>query len=116
LGAGPGAGAGGALAALGPGSGLGHSGEAGDGLDLSPYIARLRHSAAACAPRRHSHPGLATAQVRFCVAPNGVATDVELQESTGSAELDRAALDCVVPGAAPFPPADRCLVVPLNFQ
>jgi TonB family protein len=103
-------------ALTGSGIGSGASTGSGAGLDLAPFLERLRRSAVSCAPRRRSHDGTATAQVRFCVGAGGAATSVALLESTGSGELDRAAIDCVVPGAAPFPPIDRCLVVPLRFQ
>ena len=92
---------------------------AGEGLlDLSPYLDRIRRSASSCAPRRLGaavgRPRLA--RVRFCVGSRGEATAISLVESSGSAAFDRAAVDCVIPGAAPFPPIDRCLVVPLRFH
>ncbi len=109
---------GGAGPGVGTGDGFGHGAAvaSGRGLDLAPFLERLRRSAEACAPRRHRQGGETTALVRFCVGPGGAATSVALLESTGSSELDRATLDCVIPGAMPFPPADRCLVVPLRFQ
>ncbi|MHB8417505.1 MAG: energy transducer TonB [Myxococcales bacterium] len=87
----------------------------GGGLDLSPFLERLRRSAAECATRRRHALG-SVAEVRFCVGRDGAPNSASLVESSGYADLDRAALDCVVPRAAPFPPIDRCLVVPLRFQ
>jgi TonB family protein len=101
-----------------PGLGSGPS----PAIDLQPFIDRLRRSAERCgsvAPRGRGSDRGSRAQVglvRFCVAPDGAPTALSLVESTGDQALDRAALECIVPGAAPLPAADRCLVVPLRFH
>jgi TonB family protein len=87
------------------------------GLDLGAFVERLRRSAQRCAPRRLA-PGaeVSLARVRFCVDPSGQPEAVTLLQSTGDAQLDRAAVECVIPGAAPLPASDSCLVVPLRFS
>jgi len=83
----------------------------GGDLDPMAFFERLQRAAQRCSGPR---PGEGT--VRFCVGADGAPTDVSLVQSTGSFALDDAALHCVIPGAAPFPHADRCLVVPLVFR
>jgi TonB family protein len=87
------------------------------GPDIGVFVERLRRSAQRCSLRRGA-PGAeaALARVRFCVDAHGVPQEVSLLQSTGDPRLDRDALDCVVPGAAPLPSSDRCLVVPLRFS
>jgi TonB family protein len=86
-------------------------------LDLGAFVERLRRSAQRCSPRRLGPRGEASlARVRFCVGPSGRPEAVTLLQSTGDARLDRAAVECVIPGAAPLPTSDRCLVVPLRFN
>jgi TonB family protein len=80
-------------------------------IDLSPFYHRLQASAHRCAGVR---PG--SAKVHFCVGEGGAPTDVALVQSSGNFALDEAAVSCVVPGAAPFPPLDRCLTVPVTFR
>jgi TonB family protein len=85
--------------------------------DLGLFVERLKRSARRCSPRRLGPGGEASlARVRFCVSRSGRPEAVTLLQSTGDARLDRAAVDCVIPGAAPLPASDRCLVVPLRFN
>jgi TonB family protein len=80
-------------------------------LDLRPFFQRLQAAAHRCAGTREGE-----ARVRFCVDPAGNPTQISLVQSSGNFALDDAALHCVIPGAAPLPLTDRCLVVPLVFR
>jgi len=51
----------------------------------------------------------------FCLDAAGAATSVAPVTSSGSALLDRAATDCVLPGALPVPDAAGCYRVPVVF-
>ena len=68
---------------------------------------RLAWSAARCAPAsavrlsRHGVPGV---PLHFCLDASGRPSEVGLLGTTGSDQLDRAARDCVLPGALPLPP------------
>ncbi len=107
----------GAGAGTGRGTGAGAGPPTGvPGLDLAPILDRLRASARACAPRARRGLADRVARVRFCIGPDGSPSSVALLSSSGAGALDRAAVDCVVPGAAPFPPIASCLVVPLRFR
>jgi len=44
-----------------------------------------------------------------------VARALSLEGSTGSAVLDRSALECVVPGAQPLSGFEGCFLVPVRF-
>jgi TonB family protein len=91
--------------------------EAGGGPNLGAFVERLRKSAQRCSPKRLGTAGeRSMARVRFCVDSLGKPEAVTLLQSTGDPRLDRAALECVIPGAAPLPATDRCLVVPLRFS
>lgn len=79
---------------------------------------RLAWSAARCAPAsavrlaRHGVPGV---PLHFCLDRSGTPSGVGLLGTTGSDQLDRAARDCVVPGALPLPPAQGCYTVEVRF-
>jgi outer membrane biosynthesis protein TonB len=79
---------------------------------------RLAWSAARCAPAaavhlaRHGVPGV---PLHFCLDASGKPSGVGLLGTTGSDQLDRAARDCVVPGALPLPPAQGCYTVEVRF-
>jgi hypothetical protein len=85
---------------------------------LAALSERLAWSAARCAPAevvrtvRHAVPGV---PLRFCLDAAGRPSDVGLLGTTGSEVLDRAARDCVVPGALPLPPAPGCYTVEVRF-
>jgi outer membrane biosynthesis protein TonB len=81
---------------------------------------RLAQSAARCTPAEAARLGWSkdgglAVPVHFCLDAAGRPSDVGLQGSTGSDLLDRAARDCVVPGAVPLPPAPGCYTVPVLF-
>jgi outer membrane biosynthesis protein TonB len=79
---------------------------------------RLAWSAARCAPAsavrlfRHGVPGV---PLHFCLDAAGRPSGVGLLGTTGSEQLDRAARDCVIPGALPLPPAQGCYTVEVRF-
>lgn len=88
-------------------------------LDTSALSQRLQQVALRCYPpaaRRFRQTG--EAQVRFCLDPAGTLRESKVTHSSGSELLDRAASDCVVPGAAPFGPEalGRCFEVPVRFR
>jgi TonB family protein len=97
------------------GDGAGASqGSAGDPLAL--IQAQLAKAAQGCYPKAARRLGLqGEAKVRFCVGADGQAGAVAVEASSGEELLDQAASECVVRRAAPFPPVDRCLVVPVRF-
>ncbi|HEY1904518.1 MAG TPA: hypothetical protein VGG91_00670, partial [Myxococcaceae bacterium] len=74
---------------------------------LAALSQRLAWSAERCAPAavvrsaRRPVPGV---PLHFCLDASGQPSEVGLLGTTGSEQLDRAARDCVVPGAAPLPP------------
>jgi outer membrane biosynthesis protein TonB len=85
---------------------------------LEALSRRLAWSAERCAPQaavrlaRHGVPGV---PLRFCLDAAGRPSGVGLLGTTGSELLDRAARDCVVPGALPLPPAPGCYTVEVRF-
>jgi hypothetical protein len=85
---------------------------------LAALSQRLAWSAARCAPAevvrtaRHAVPGV---PLHFCLDAAGSPSDVGLLGTTGSEVLDRAARDCVVPGALPLPPVPGCYTVEVRF-
>ncbi len=100
---------------MGGSSGAGASGAASL---LETLQRRLAWSAARCAPAaavrlaRHGVPGV---PLHFCLDASGMPSGVGLLGTTGSDQLDRAARDCVVPGALPLPPAPGCYTVEVRF-
>ncbi|HZX41440.1 MAG TPA: hypothetical protein VFE93_06335, partial [Myxococcaceae bacterium] len=79
---------------------------------------RLAWSAARCAPPsvvRTARPALPAVPLHFCLDAAGRPSDVGLLGTTGSDALDRAARECVVPGALPLPPAPGCYTVEVRF-
>jgi hypothetical protein len=91
--------------------------QSGESL-LAALSQRLAWSAARCAPAevvrtvRHAVPGV---PLYFCLDAGGRPSDVRLLGTTGSERLDRAARDCVVPGALPLPPVPGCYTVDVRF-
>ncbi|HZJ56398.1 MAG TPA: hypothetical protein VFD38_19805 [Myxococcaceae bacterium] len=103
----------------GPGgeSASGSTGAGGASL-LAVLSQRLAWSAQRCAPpsvvrtARHAVPGV---PLRFCLDAAGRPSEVGLLGTTGSDQLDRAARDCVIPGALPLPPVPGCYTVEVRF-
>jgi TonB family protein len=88
-------------------------------LDTAALSRRLQQVALRCYPaaaRRFRQTG--EAQVRFCLDGAGALRESTVVHSAGSDLLDRAARECVVPGAAPFGPETfgRCFTVPVRFN
>ena len=100
-----------------PGGGTGTGGSSAASL-LAALSQRLAWSAERCAPAgtvrltRRTVPGV---PLHFCLDEAGRPSDVDLLGTTGSEALDRAARDCVVPGALPLPPAPGCYTVEVRF-
>jgi hypothetical protein len=96
----------------------GGEGAPGGGSLLAALSERLAWSAARCAPAelvrttRHAVPGV---PLHFCLDGAGRPSDIGLLGTTGSDVLDRAARDCVVPGALPLPPVPGCYTVEVRF-
>ncbi|RPH71363.1 MAG: hypothetical protein EHM78_07785, partial [Myxococcaceae bacterium] len=94
------------------------SGGTGDASLLAVLSQRLAWSAQRCAPpsvvrtARHAVPGV---PLRFCLDAAGRPSEVGLLGTTGSDQLDRAARDCVIPGALPLPPVPGCYTVEVRF-
>ena len=116
-----GAGRAGAPSAAGSGSGTGEGNTGGDGSSASLLAAlsqRLAWSAERCAPAavvRTGHRALPGVPLHFCLDAAGRPSEVGLLGTTGSDQLDRAARDCVVPGALPLPPVPGCYTVEVRF-
>jgi hypothetical protein len=110
-----------AAASSGGGHGVGAgsgSGATGAASLLAVLSERLAWSARRCAPPsvvrnvRHAVPGV---PLRFCLDAAGRPSEVGLLGTTGSEQLDRAARDCVIPGALPLPPVPGCYTVEVRF-
>jgi hypothetical protein len=85
---------------------------------LGALSQRLAWSAARCAPAevvRTTHHAIPGVPLHFCLDAAGRPSDVGLLGTTGSELLDRAARDCVVPGALPLPPVPGCYTVEVRF-
>jgi TonB family protein len=111
-GSGEGEGAHGATAADGvPGRGGG-----GGDSQLAELHRRLADAAARCYPAAALRLRLqGVVPLHFCLDERGAASALSLEGSTGSLLLDRSALECVVPGAAPLPGVVGCFRVPVRF-
>jgi len=102
----------------GEGSGPEENGGQSSASLLAALSQRLAWSAARCAPAevvrttRHAVPGV---PLHFCLDGAGRPSEVGLLGTTGSELLDRAARDCVVPGALPLPPVPGCYTVEVRF-
>jgi len=106
---------GGAQARAEAGGSLAH-GAAPSASRLGELHRRLAEAAARCYPaaaRRFRLQG--QVPLHFCLDAAGTATALNLQGSTGSAVLDRSALECVVPGAQPLSGFEGCFLVPVHF-
>jgi periplasmic protein TonB len=119
-GTGAGAGEGASVAASGSLGAAGASGAMGPGavaLDHRPLIhARLAAAARRCYPAAAGRFRLrGEVRVQFCLDGNGGLQKVEAASSSGSELLDRAAIDCVLPGALPLAGPAGCLHVPVVF-
>jgi TonB family protein len=106
--------------AAGPSSGLGSGPAAPGGGGPSPALAALHQRLAAAALRCYPEAARrfrtrGEVVVSFCLDPAGHARQVTPVASSGSALLDRAATDCVLPGALPMPGAAGCYRVPVVF-
>jgi protein TonB len=91
---------------------------AGTGSPSSTVLLMARLSAAAlrCYPQEAVRFRLAgEAQLSFCLNVEGQASPVRLSRSSGSEVLDRAAAECVLPGALPLPGAAGCYELPVRF-
>ncbi len=98
------------------GSGGGVPGGRGSAPEIAELHQRLAAAALRCYPdaaRRFRARGEVV--VSFCLDGTGNATDVARVASSGSALLDRAATECVLPGALPVPGAAGCYRVPVVF-
>ncbi len=102
------------------------SGEDATGLHGTGSLTSHRllelHQRLASAARR-CYPGTAhrlrqrgTVQLHFCLSPQGTASTSRLEGTTGSGLLDRAALECVLPGALPAPGMPGCYDVAIRFD
>jgi hypothetical protein len=117
-GAGQAAAASSSTAGTGDGAATGASGDQSSASLLGALSQRLAWSAARCAPAevvrttRHAIPGV---PLHFCLDSAGRPSDVGLLGTTGSELLDRAARDCVVPGALPLPAVPGCYTVEVRF-
>ena len=64
-----------------------------------------------------ARPQQGTTRLRFCIGDKGEPRAAEVVNSSGSALLDSAAVDCVLPSAMPFPAISRpCVTVPVRFE
>jgi TonB family protein len=88
-------------------------------FDTAALSRRLQEVALRCYPpaaKRFRQAG--ESEVRFCLDAAGRLREAAVTHSSGSDLLDRAASECVVPGAAPFGPETfgRCFTVPVRFK
>ena len=85
---------------------------------VGEIVRRLRSAAASCYPYAAVRSNLeGTTRLRFCIGAKGEPRTVEVVNSSGSALLDGAAVDCVLPSAMPFPAISRpCVTVPVRFE
>jgi len=95
-------------------------GGAGSGGGVDPRLAelhrRLAEAAARCYPPAAQRLRLqGEVPLRFCLDAHGGASGLSLLGTTGSALLDRSALECVVPGAEPLPALAGCFQVAVRF-
>lgn len=95
------------------------AGGAGGGVTqprLEELHRRLAAAASRCYPdaaRRFRARGRVT--LSFCLDERGGAASASIAAGSGSALLDRAATDCVLPGALPLLGAAGCYTVPVVF-
>jgi len=85
---------------------------------IAEIARRLGSVAASCYPYAAVRSNIeGTTRLRFCIGDKGEPRDVQVMGSSGTAVLDSAATDCVLPRAAPFSAASRvCVTVPVKFE
>ncbi|MGQ0503916.1 MAG: TonB family protein [Myxococcaceae bacterium] len=84
---------------------------------MAELHSRLAAAARSCYPsaaRRFALKG--AVRLKFALDPSGAATSSALEGSTGSPLLDRAALQCVLPRAAPLPALPGNYTVEVRFD
>jgi protein TonB len=82
----------------------------------SELAARLAAAALRCYPAAAVRFRLrGEALVSFCLGEDGAARSAGVVRSSGSPLLDRAALECVLPGALPVAGAAGCYELPVHF-
>ncbi len=100
----------------GANEGTGAPGVAGSNAELAALHRRLSEAARTCYPasaRRYALRG--TVKLAFVLDAAGAELSRNLEGSTGSSALDQAALDCVLPRAAPLPRIPGRFVVEVRF-
>jgi protein TonB len=93
-------------------------GPAQPAFDAAALHSKLAAAAQRCYPAAARRFGLTgEAQLEFCLDAAGALSSRKLEHSSGQSLLDTAALDCVLPGAQPFPAEafDGCFSVPVRF-
>lgn len=107
---------GGSLGGEAAGSAGGDPGGDAESMALAELHRRLAAAARRCYPnaaRRFRARG--TVMLSFCLEPGGGVASASVAQGSGSALLDRAAADCVLPGALPIPGVAGCYTVPIIF-
>ena len=110
-------GADGRATGVGGGSSVGAGSPRGASRDRAALEAHLRAHASRCYPpaaRKRYVQGGAT--LHFCIGADGKPDSIEIEKSSGSSLLDRAAIECVLRGAAPLPGPRGCMSVPIWFR
>lgn len=95
----------------------GGTGSGGPPPATALLMARLSAAALRCYPAEAVRFRLAgEAHLSFCLGAEGQASAVKLSRSSGSEVLDRAAAECVLPGALPLSGAAGCYELPVRFS
>jgi periplasmic protein TonB len=86
---------------------------------VQQYAARVREALARSKPDSFGNRG--TAMIKFSISQEGKAGSIEVTISSGSAALDKSALEAVTRTSFPAPPAgmtetERTYVVPFHFK
>jgi len=83
---------------------------------MAVLMARLSAAALRCYPPQAVRFHLSgETHLSFCLGEDGRASAVKLARSSGSEVLDRAASECVLPGALPLSGAAGCYELPVRF-
>ncbi len=99
----------------GTGAGTGRGTGAGD--PHAALHAHLRRHASRCYPPLARRRGIeGTVGLSFCIDESGMPYRLQVETSSGSSLLDRAAVSCVVEEAAPLPALPGCVRLDVPFR